>query len=160
MSPLDIICILLLLVFIVRGLIRGFVTEFSAIAAILAGVLIASFFSGIAATVLNQYLEPSFWNQVIAFLSLFIVTYLIVKLFEAGLKSLIEKANLTNLNKALGVFLGLLEGFALIFIVIFILQLQPFIQTDTLIAESLFAKMLSAALSLCASAYFTGIIYV
>ncbi len=142
MNPLDIICILLLLVFIVRGLIRGFVTEFSAIAAILSGVLIASFFSGIAASVLDQYLEPSFWNQVIAFLSLFIVTYLIVKLFEAGLKSLIEKANLTNLNKALGVFLGLLEGFALIFIVIFILQLQPFIQTDTLIAESLFAPML------------------
>ncbi|MGI9255462.1 MAG: CvpA family protein [Salinispira sp.] len=142
MNPLDIICILLLLVFIVRGLIRGFVTEFSAIAAILAGVLIASFFSGIAASVLDQYLEPSFWNQVIAFLSLFIVTYLIVKLFEAGLKSLIEKANLTNLNKALGVFLGLLEGFSLIFIAIFILQLQPFIQTDTLIAESLFATML------------------
>ena len=143
MNPLDIICLLILIIFVIRGIIRGFVVEFSSVAAIFLGILIAVLFSGLVATLLDQFMKPSFWNQVIAFLGLFILTYLLVKLFEAGLKNLVERAKLENLDKALGFFLGLTEGLLLIFILLFILHVQPLFPLDGQVAGSFFGRLLS-----------------
>lgn len=143
MNPLDIICLIILALLFLRGIFRGFVKEFSSVAAVLSAVLLAVFFSGLVATLLDQFLEPSFWNQIIAFLAIFMIVYIVFKLFEAGLKSLVERAKLESLDKALGLFLGLLEGFIVVFVILFILHAQPFIPVDAVLNGSIFNRLLS-----------------
>ena len=143
LNPLDIIFLILMVVFVIRGLLRGFVVEFSSVAAIFLSILIAVLFSGLAAQLLDKFLEPSFWNQVIAFLALFMLTYLLVKLFEAGLKNLVSHAKLENLDRALGLFLGLIEGLLVVFILLFVLYVQPLFPVADVIAESFFGELLS-----------------
>lgn len=143
MSPLDITFLLVLAVIVIRAMIRGFVEEFGSVAAFFLGVLAAFLFSGLVAPLLEGIMGQSVWNQVVAFLGLFLITYLLVKLFEAGLRNLIERAELENLDKALGFFLGLVEAVLVVFILVFLLYIQPFFEVDALIMESWFGRVLS-----------------
>ncbi len=142
-NPLDIFILLVMLIFVLRSTIRGFVQEFASVAALLLGILVAVLFNGLVGSLLEQYIGVSMWNRIIAFLALFIVVYLIVKLSEAGLKNLIENARLENLDRALGFFLGLIEGALVSFVIMFVLYIQPFVSVDGLFEESWSGKLLS-----------------
>ena len=113
------------------------------------GIFVAVLFGALLSSLLDRLFAPSFWNQIIAFLVLFVLSYLLVKLFEAGLKNMVERASLENLDRALGLFLGLIEGMLLVFILLFILNYQPFFSLDESISESFFGTMLRPSVSLC-----------
>jgi membrane protein required for colicin V production len=136
MHPLDVFFAIVLAILLIRGLMRGFVEEFGSVASVFLGILAAVVFSGLVAPLLDRYLGPSMWNQVIAFLGLFLIVYLIVKLSEAGLKNLVENAELENLDRALGFFLGLVEGVLVIFVLIFIMYIQPIVPMEDAIGDS------------------------
>jgi membrane protein required for colicin V production len=65
-----------------------------------------------------------------------------VKLSEAGLKNLVENAELENLDKALGFFLGLIEGLLVVFVLMFILYIQPLIPMEEAIQSSITGRLL------------------
>ena len=140
---IDMVFIILILIAVLRGAFRGFVREIMAVSSVLLGILLAVLFSGLLAMYLTPLMGETVWNQVVAFLLIFIVVYLVVKLFEAGLNSLIVKINLENLDRALGIFLGLIEGVLLVFLVLFGLQIQPFFATGSLTEGSLFYQFMS-----------------
>ena len=143
LSGLDIVFIAILLLAVIRAVFRGFVKEVMALSSVILGILLAVLFSGLLAQVLAPYMGDSVWTQVVAFLGIFIVVYLLVRLFEAGLKNLLEKANLENLDKALGFFVGVLEGLLLVFLVLFGLQIQPFFDLEELLSGSVAYQLLS-----------------
>jgi membrane protein required for colicin V production len=93
----------------------------------------------VVAVQLEGYLGDSIWNQIISFLGLFLVTYLAIKIFEGALRAIVERINADNLDHALGFFLGVAEGLLLIFVLLLIIQIQPFINLDEAIDESVFA---------------------
>jgi membrane protein required for colicin V production len=142
LHPLDVFFGIILLILLLRGLFRGFVEEFGSVASVFLGILAAVLFSGLVAPLLDRYLGPSIWNQVIAFLGLFLIVYLVVKLSEAGLKNLVENAELENLDKALGFFLGLIEGLLVVFVLMFILYIQPLIPMEEAIQSSITGRLL------------------
>ncbi|NCN04662.1 MAG: CvpA family protein [Spirochaetales bacterium] len=140
---LDIVFLIIILIAVIRAVFRGFVKEIMAVSSIFLGVLLAFLFSGVVSQLLVPYMGDTVWNQVIAFLGIFVLVYLVVKLFEAGLNSLIEKINLENLDKALGFFLGLVEGILIVFVVLFGLQVQPFFDLEALLGTSYSYRFLS-----------------
>ena len=81
-APIDVVFGVVILIAAVRCAFRGFVTEIMSVAAIIGGVGGAVIFSSVGAAVLVQYFGPSPWNQVIAFLVIFIAVYFIIKLLE------------------------------------------------------------------------------
>ncbi len=142
LHPLDVFFLVVLLILVIRGLFRGFVEEFGSVASVFLGILVAVLFSGLVAPLLDRYLGESMWNQVIAFLGLFLLVYIIVKLFEAGLRNLIENSELESLDRALGFFLGLIEGALVVFLLMFIMYIQPFVSMEETIRQSWTGRLL------------------
>jgi len=141
-AGIDIVFGIVILFMGIRAAIRGFVRELLGTGALILGVVVAMVFSGSAAGLIDQYMGPSIWSQVIAFLALFLIVYLVVKIFESALNRLIERIHLDQLDHALGLFLGLIEGVVVVFVLLLLIQLQPFFAPESLIAGSLTARLL------------------
>lgn len=141
-AGIDIVFGIIILFMGIRSAIRGFVKELLGTGALILGVVVAMVFSGSVAGIIDRSMGPSIWSQVIAFLGLFLVVYLVVKLFESALNRLIERIHLDQLDHALGLFLGLIEGAVLVFILLLLIQVQPFFAPESLIAGSLAARLL------------------
>ncbi|WP_052078925.1 CvpA family protein [Spirochaeta lutea] len=142
-TTLDVVLLIITGLAGIRAVFRGFVKELMSVGAVILGILLAMIFSGVAAVFLEQWLGQSVWTQVASFLGIFVLVYLVLKLFEAGLNGLIERVNLQNLDKALGLFLGLIEGILLCFILLFIMQIQPFFEVQQILEESVIYGLLS-----------------
>lgn len=141
-SGLDIVFLVLIGFAAIRSGIRGFVHEFLSMAAVILGIAVAVLFSGLAAQWIQPYVGSGPWAQVIAFLGLFVVVYILVKLFENALDRLVERINLEGLDRALGFFLGIVEGIFLVFVLVLVLQLQPVFDADPILADSVIAPLL------------------
>jgi membrane protein required for colicin V production len=138
----DAIGIIILIVAAIRGAFRGFVTELMSTLSILAGVLVAIIFTAPTAPLLVPYIGNTFWTPIVAFLLLFVVTYLLVKLLEALLHGLVERIEIEKLDQALGFFLGIVEGLLLLAVLVFLLRIQPFLEIRGLFEGSFLADLM------------------
>ena len=141
-NQMDLVLLVITLVFMIRGILKGFVAEALSMAAIVLAIAAGVIFSGSVSILVNEYLGETMWSQVIAFLAIFILVYVIVKLLEGGMQAGIEKLNLDKLDKVLGFFLGFIEGVLIIAILIFILHVQPFFNFKAMFKNSFFANLI------------------
>ena len=141
-NSLDIVLALVVLLMLLRGLLRGALAELFSVGAIVAGIAVAIIFSGPVGVKVEESMGSSGWGNIIAFLGLFIATYLVMKLSEKILRRFVENVNLQNLDKALGFFLGFVEGLALAALIVFILRLQPVFDLHNVLAGSLSVRIL------------------
>jgi membrane protein required for colicin V production len=139
---LDIVFAIIVFFMLLRGLLRGALAELFSVGAIAMGIAVAVIFSGAAGAAVEEKLGARGWGRIIAFLGLFLVSYIVMKLAEKLLRGFVANVNLQNLDKALGFFLGLVEGIALLALIIFILRLQPVFDVDGILAGSLCVRML------------------
>lgn len=142
MAVFDVIGIVVLLAAGFRCAFRGFVTEFLSVLAVLTGLALSVLFTSVFTPVLVPFLGESFWTPIVAFLIIFLVGYLVIKIIESTLHRIIEKIQLEKLDQALGFFLGLVEGLLVLAILVFILQLQNVIEVKALLDESFIAGIL------------------
>ena len=140
-AAFDIVSLVIILILAVRGTFRGFLTEIMAMASVIVGISVAVIFTHPVSVILQKYIGDSFWNTVISFLGLFLITYLIIKIFENSLNMLIEKVQLEKLDQSLGFFLGILEGFLLIIIIVFAMNAQQFFDIKNLLDNSIAASV-------------------
>ncbi|MFP4113722.1 MAG: CvpA family protein [Spirochaetota bacterium] len=155
-AGIDIVFTIVVVILAFRAAIRGFVRELLGTGALLLGIVVAVLFSGTVAQLLDEHMGPSIWSQVIAFLVLFLVVYLIVKVFESALNRLIERIHLDQLDHALGFFLGIMEGLIVVFIILMLVQIQPFFDPEAIVAGSLFARIMLPFLPFVAEFLSTG----
>ena len=141
-AGIDIVFAIIVVILAFRAAIRGFVKELLGTASLFLGIIAAVLFSGLVARLIDEYMGPSIWSQVIAFLVIFLVVYLIVKLFESALNRLIERIHLDQLDHALGFFLGIVEGLVVVFVLLLLVQIQPFFEPEVLVEGSIFARIL------------------
>ena len=129
-TPIDYVFLGIIAIAVIRCAIRGFIAEILSMAALILGIGCAVFFSSPASRIVDAYIGESFWSPIIAFLAIFIVVYLVVKIIQGLLSKVIEKIHLDKLDKSLGLLLGLVEGVIVITLIVFVLQVQPFFDTQ------------------------------
>lgn len=134
--PIDIFFSAVILFMTIKAIVRGFVSELMGIAAIGLGIMLGVLFSGLLGAFIGKQFGESNWNQVIAFLIIFLVSYILIKIFENGLNALVEKIHLDKLDRSLGLFFGIIEGIVLVVIMVFIIEVQPLINTEKVEDES------------------------
>ncbi len=139
----DLVFFAVLIFFIIKVTVRGFIAEFFSKAAVIVGALIAVVFYKLLTPFITQLLGPKALSPIIAFLILFLSSYLVIKLVEVLLGSLFSSKSLKSLDRALGFFLGLIEGLLIIAILLMIITIQPFVQPAAVLDDSIFAKLLS-----------------
>lgn len=142
--PIDIIFGILILVAAVRAAFRGFVTEALSMAAFILGIAGAILFHRMLAEYIETLWGASMWNVIIAFLVLFVVIYLVAKLLEGILHKILMTLRLDKLDKALGFFLGIIEGVIVVAVILFLMAWQPFFDVQELIETSVVSRFLSA----------------
>ena len=146
LTGLDIVFLVLLLIVTVRAGLRGFTKELLSMAAVIVGISVAVMLGGTVAPYLAAYVGTGVVAEIVAFLVLFLVAYVAVKLVERFLRKLIERIHLENLDHALGLFLGLVEGTLVIFVLIVVLQFPPFAALHDALADSVIAGVLAPLL--------------
>ncbi len=139
LAAFDVIAIVVLLFMGIRTALKGFVAEFMTFLALILGLAAAVLLTSSLSVLLIPYIGDTFWTPVAAFLALFLLVYLFLKIIEATLHRIIERVSLEKLDQALGFFLGIIEGFLILSVLIFILQIQTIVDVEGLFEESVVA---------------------
>jgi len=141
---IDYIFILLILLMIVHGYIKGFIEELfswaALVLAIWAGVLLNSAAAAFIRqrTMQNVRVVP----EILGFAAVFVLVMIVIKLLEKILRDVIAGANLGTVNRILGAVFGLIEGFAIVILVIFVFSVQPLFNASKILGGSYFAKIM------------------
>jgi len=137
LNPLDIFFLILIFILAVRCASRGLIAEVLAMAAIIIGIICGFLFSGILSSVITLYFGFSPWNLIIAFLLIFLLTYLIINMIREGLYNFLEGIRLEKVDNLLGFFLGILEGVLIVAIIVVLLRSLPFGNIQKLLKKSI-----------------------
>ncbi|MDR1955412.1 MAG: CvpA family protein [Treponema sp.] len=142
--PIDIIFAIFVLLFVVRGALRGFLDEILSIASLVLGFLGAVFFHKKGAELIRTKIPQDirFLPEILAFGGVFCLIFIAVKVLELLLKDTFRQIALGGVDRVLGIFFGLIEGLVLVTLALFLLQVQPFFDGEFLFRESRFAELL------------------
>ena len=80
--------------------------------------------------------------ELLAFISIFLIIVLGIKIIERILANIVTGVNLSGVNRALGALFGIVEGLAFTALIIFILNIQPLFDASKIINDSFFAQIL------------------
>ena len=141
---IDIIFVILTVLMIIHGFIRGFVTELFSWASLAIGILAAVFLHPPVAEFVRDNFMPgvNYLPEILSFIVIFIAGMVVCKLLEQIFRNVITGANLGGLDKILGAVFGFVEGVAIAGLIIFVLSVQPFFDVHGIIRESIFARFL------------------
>ncbi|MDR1148098.1 MAG: CvpA family protein [Spirochaetaceae bacterium] len=145
---IDIVLMLLLLIITIRAALHGFVEEVFGVAWLILGLIFAvKFYVKGAAFIRTKILQDvKILPEVLAFIALFLIVFVIVKAVTFMLKDIIEKIRLGGLDHFLGALFGILEGLAAAALVIFIINVQPLFDKDAVLKGSIFNQVLSGSI--------------
>lgn len=141
-APIDVVFISLGLILIVRCALRGFIEEFMSMAAIILGLFTGVLFYKNGAVYIRDQFSINFLTELIAFVALFLIAFILIKILEYILRDIVDRINLGTVDHIFGVFLGFVEALIVIMLFIFVLQVQPLFNPDTVLESSFFAKYL------------------
>jgi membrane protein required for colicin V production len=143
LAVIDIVFIALILILVVRCTLRGFVVEVMSMASLVLGVLGAIFFyKNGAVFVEKRFAIAGFPSKLLAFIGIFFVIFIMVKILEYILRDIINRINLGGVDRFLGFLFGLVEGTLLTALALFFLSGQPLFDAAPLLEKSLFARFL------------------
>ncbi len=120
---LDVVLGIILLLFGIGGLRKGFIIEVSSLLGFVAGVYGALYFSDFTAAKLStQFDIPPTYLNAVAFLLTFIVLALLVNLIGKLLSKVVKEVNLGAFDKIGGFVFGALKGLLLCSLLIMVLN--------------------------------------
>ncbi len=144
---IDWVFSIIILIFAISGLIKGFIDNVFGKLALILGIIMAYlFYKDIAGGILKDVMVPYVAN-VIAFLLIFVVVFLIIKIIQMIVAKVFEWNILKSLDRTLGFFFGLVEGAAIIGLFIFLLDAQPFFDARKLFDGSFYYNLIASFLA-------------
>lgn len=150
MSILDWIFTGFIILLAVRCFAKGFVEEILAVASWIGGLGSALLFSKALSAYASKYVAKNLGNvkisatvlYVLAFIVCFLAGFLVVKLIEKLVSEGLEAAHLEIFDRLLGLVLGIVEGLAIVALILIVLEIQPFFNVQKILSSSMYAKTL------------------
>ena len=124
-TPPDIIIALILGYFTFNGLRHGFIEEMARLISLMGGFILASKFHQQLLPILEPYFNEASIKVTVAYLLVFISSAVTITIIAKFLQKFIELVLLGWLNRVLGLLLGMLKGFLIVSLLIFIVQAIP-----------------------------------
>ena len=146
-APIDVVFIVLILALVGNGTVKGFIALFFGKAAFVVGFAAGIVFNTPVAQILLQWIPVGILAKIVAFVLLFIATYVFIKLVEKILGWIFKGDILKSLDRSLGFLFGLVEGVLVVVLILFLLNLQPWVDVGGLLQDSIFNKIFIGALS-------------
>ena len=143
-TTVDWVFSIMILIFAISGLIKGFINNVFGKIAFVAGIIFAwLFYKDIAAGLLKDIKVPYAAN-IIAFLLIFVVVFLIIKLVQMIVSKVFEWSILKSLDRTLGFIFGIVEGAAVVCLIIFLLTAQPFFPVENLLYDRFYVNVVTS----------------
>lgn len=148
-SVIDIVFGVIVLAFAFMAWRKGLIAEvLGKLAPIISLLVAALFFGQLAPHVVKVAPIPHALSAVVAFLVLFVGTFIIIKILQVVLSGLVSTIDVFKLDKLLGLILGAVEGLFIVAAIMIILLAQPwFTNLHDVIHESIFWILLGALVS-------------
>jgi membrane protein required for colicin V production len=126
MNAVDIAIMVVLALFLVKGLVRGLLKELCSLLGLFGGVAVAlRFHPYLAEGIINTFALPPQLCVVIAFAALFLLTVLTFALIGFILSRFIKLLFLGGFNRVAGGLFGILQGGAVLILLLFCLSRSP-----------------------------------
>ena len=135
---------IIVVVFAVSGLIKGFVDNVFGKLAFIAGIICGWIFYKSLATTLLKDIKVPYAANILSFLLIFVVVFLIIKLAQMIVSKIFEWSILKSLDRTLGFIFGIVEGAAVVCLIIFLLSVQPFFDVTNLFDGSFFYGLVNS----------------
>ena len=106
----DVVLLVILVLFLLRGIMNGFLTEFSGVLGLLGGLWYANYaYKDVIPYLANAIQNPA-WRDLAAYGLVFVSVLLATALLIHVLSKILSLTVLSSLDKGLGAVLGLLRG--------------------------------------------------
>ncbi|MCF0241909.1 MAG: CvpA family protein [Treponema sp.] len=145
-NVIDIFFALLILTIGIFAAIKGFIKEIFSKASFVIAILASFVFYNVLGSLLEVTIKNKIASQIIAFFSIFIVVFLVIKLVQYLLEKIFSGEIVSGLDHSLGFFLGLAEGFAVVFLILLLLTKQPWFDVQKLLENSYLYKLFKVLL--------------
>jgi len=133
----------LIIIFALSGLIKGFIDNVFGKLALILGIILACFFyDDVSETALKGIENPAL-ERILGFLLVFVVVFLVIKLIQMIISKIFEWNILKSLDRTLGLLFGIVEGLAVVGLLIFILLNQPFFPVEKLLQGSFYCDLIN-----------------
>ncbi len=144
---IDIVFLLVVLTFAVMGMINGFLNELFGKAAPVVSIWLAVLFYGRLVAPIEEHLKIHLLSVVLAFLLIFVISFIVMKILQTAIKNIFGGEIFKDMDRFLGFVFGLLEGLAVVGIVLILMKSQPWFKVDLMLDGSFFARILSPFIS-------------
>ena len=143
-SVIDMVFLILIVLMLIRGYVKGFIAEFFSWAALVLAIWGAVLLHPAGAAFIRTKIMENvrYVPEILAFIAIFLIIMLFIKMLEKILRDVIMGAKLGGANKVLGAVFGFAEGLTLTAIILFVLGIQPIFDASKIIADSTFAQIL------------------
>lgn len=122
MNIIDIILVILLVISVFNGYRKGFVHEFTALAALFIGIYAAFHFSDVTAAFINEFLGVGGkYLKIIAFILTVVLVIVLVSIVGKIFEKVLETIMLGLLNSLAGAVFGLVKGILMLSLLIMFL---------------------------------------
>lgn len=145
-NVIDIIFILIILVFSIIATAKGFVKEIFNKASWILGIVFGVIFCKKLSPFLEGFVKSETLRTICAFLLIFMVVFLILQIIKTIIHNAFDTEIMGGLDKALGFFFGIIEGLAVVMLIIVLLSIQPFFPTEAIFGNSFFFNLLAPLL--------------
>lgn len=148
LPPIDIVFFLIVIVFAIAGAINGFVNEAFGKAAPVVSIWGAVLFYRNLVGPIEKYIKVHLVSVALAFLLIFIIVFIVMKIVQILIRNIFGGEILKSLDRFLGFVFGIVEGAAIVALVLIVMKEQPWFNTDSLLEGSLFNEVLSPIISI------------
>lgn len=142
MNTLDYVLIAIIAIAALRCWFRGIIGEVLSAAALVGGLLSGIFFYRQVGGWISSLVALGGFEQVVGFVAAFAIVFIVVKVVERSLRSVLENLHLDALDRILGLAFGAFEGLLVSTIVILVLMYQPLVNVGALLEGSLVARVI------------------
>lgn len=134
----------IIILFAIGGVIKGFIDNVFGKIAFIAGIILAYLFYKDIANGLLKDIKVEFAAKIISFLLIFVVVFLVIKIIQMIVAKVFEWSVLKSLDRTLGFIFGLVEGGAVVCLIIFLLTAQPFFNSMTILDGSFYYNIVNS----------------
>ena len=142
-SFIDIIFLIIIAAFAFVAMIHGLIKELFGKIAVIAGLVAGFYFCGLLAPHVSKIIKIPAVDVVIAFILIFITTFLIVKIIQMIVGMIFSGEILKSLDRVLGLAFGAVEGILVVSCILILMNAQIWFNFDSLLNGSTIYHILS-----------------
>ncbi len=142
-TVLDFIFGAIILISAIVAVIKGLFRELFEKGAPIVAIWISILFYKRLTVVFEKYIDKHVLAAILAFLAIFVVVFLVLKIIQLSLQKLFDTPLLNPLDHFLGFVFGIIEGLAIVGLILLIISVQPWFNLSKLLSGSFFYKLLT-----------------